>query len=543
MEKHNNKTRKISGILKCALLVFLILNLISSSAYANTGILDEAKQIIKAYYIVDVPDSSLDSAATVEDMVDSLGDPHSTYFSADEYQQFVNGINNTFSGIGIYLDIVPEGVKSTSVIENSPAYKAGMKQGDIITEADGHPLAGLSSEEAVSYVRGPKGTTVHLKVKRDSSILTLDIVRDDIVEPTVTGRMIGSLAYMDISSFGENTPDEFKSKLEELQKYSPTGYIMDLRNNPGGFVTTALNLAGYFISGKPTVKVRDRSGNEETYFASSSVKSIDGPVIFLINDYSASASEILSSAVKDYNRALIVGINSYGKGSVQSMFQLSDGSVIKLTVDKFFSPLGSTIDKVGVSPQVDTGDEDALKAAELLFSGAPGARDKSGYVKVNIAGNSYEIDLKKARLPEYWGAYNKIISEAQKSEEVYIGTSSGWSSVQDAGGGNIWKLYYPGYTETSVLNNVPSDKKFTIKFSSDVDSASIKDSDIELVDASSGEAVPLSFQNLDGKSIQAAPKNSLESGSIYYLVINNSISGKKGERLQEGSFTFVTVTQ
>lgn len=541
MDKARVFWKRHFNILSRLLVIVLALALISPRAYAASSTMSEAKEIIKAYYVKDIPDSLLDSASSVDEMVNSLGDPHSSYFTADEYKEFTNSINNTFSGIGIYLDIVPEGIKVVSVIENSPAKEAGIVEGDIITEAGGVSLSGMSSEEAVTYVKGPDGTSVHLSVKRGDSVLSYDVVRRAITEPTVTGGMIGNLAYIELYTFGEDTSVEFGKLLSDLKKNNPSGYIIDLRNNPGGYLLTAVDLAGYFIPGNPALLVRDRSGYQDTYSAPSTYEPFDKPVVFLINGNSASASEILTSAVKDYKKAFVIGSTSYGKGTVQSMFQLSDGSVLKITVYNFFSPLGNIIDKVGITPDLETGYADPLKAAELLLGDSSGSSDKTGYIKVGIEGQSFEIDLKKAELPGYKEAYSCIMDKAAKDEEIYLGTNSGWSQLSGTDSSALWQACFPGYDETPSITNVPVDKRFTINFSSDIDASSLKDGDIQLVDMEDGKDVVLSFENVDAKSIKALPEADLKAGGRYMLFINDSIRSKDGASLPKGVITYITV--
>lgn len=530
--------RRIFSILKKAAAVLLILVLMSSTAYAGTGVQDEARQIIKNYFVNDVP-PSIDTASSIKDMVDALGDVHSQYFTKAEYEDFVNGINNNFSGIGVHIDMAPLGVKVISVIDNSPAYKAGFMEGDIIIEADGHVLAGLSTEEAVSYIKGETGTTVHLKVKRGDAVNTYDVVRAVITDTTVAGKMLkNKAAYINVSSFGEKTSEEFGAELEKLKKENPDGYIIDLRNNPGGFLNTAISMAGYFIKGQPALLTRDRFDEENTYYASSSVDKIDKPVVFLINEYSASASEILSGAVKDYKAAFIVGSNSYGKGSVQSMFPLSDGSVLKLTVMKFFSPLGNTIDKVGIAPDLNSLEADPEAIAELLLSTSSGRMDRRGYLKLTLGGREFEIDLKLARLPGYLEAFNRIIDSAS---DIKVGTIDGWDNISVSIPSDRWNALYPGFQKLANLDEVPVDKKFTIKFSSPVDAGSIKSDDIELVDATTGERVPLSFENVGDSDIKATPEKSLTLGASYYILVNDSIRSKDMQAMSTGVISLVTV--
>lgn len=544
MYQKKNCIKILFGLLKKAALIFFITILMSSSVYADSGVLNEAKQLVKNYYVNDVPETAINSAATMDELVKALSDPHSKYFTGEEYEQFISSINNDFSGIGVHIDMVTEGVRVISVIDNTPALKAGIKEGDIITEADGHSLAGVSSEEAVSYITGESGTTVHLKVKRDNTVLSFDIVREKITDTTVKGLNLKSgAAYINVSSFGEKTSKEFGAEVLKLEKQYVSGYIIDLRNNGGGFLKTATDMAGYFLSGKPALLTKDKQGNENTYFASTSTAKIDKPVVFLINGYSASASEILSAAVKDHKKAFIVGTKSYGKGTVQSMFPLSDGGVLKLTVQKFFSPFGNVIDKAGVLPDLEAEDADPLLIGELLLSSSNGRADKKGFVKLSLSGREFEIDLSLARQPGYLKAYNKIIDSALLSGTVSIGEQGGFTLLSGNTPDEKLTAIYPRFVRLPDLDSVPVDKKFTIKFSSAVDALSIKNGDIELVDAASGERIPLSFENIDDLSIKAVPGTNLVPGQAYYFLVNDLVKSKDSQTLSKGVITKVSVEQ
>ena len=174
-------------------------------------------------------------------------------------------------------------------------------------------------------------------------------------------------AYIDITSFGEDTAQLFTEKLQELRMKNPDNYIVDLRNNGGGYMISALDIAGNFIGANPAITIEDRDGQKTRYLAEDKGSTIDKPIIFLVNQYTASASEILSAAVKDYGKAFFVGTTTYGKGVAQQMFPLSDGSSLKLTVEKFYSPMGNVIQKVGISPDFEVKDVDSLSSCRIIF--------------------------------------------------------------------------------------------------------------------------------------------------------------------------------
>jgi carboxyl-terminal processing protease len=191
------------------------------------------------------------------------------------------------------MDITPDGVKITSLMEDSPAKEIGLKEGDLIIEADGHALAGLSSDEAASYLRGEEGTTLKIVIKRGTESLTFSIIRKEISVPTVVSDMLdGNIGYISISSFGENTAVEFKNELNKVDKLNPSSYIIDLRYNGGGYMDTAFAIASYFIGDNPVLNLQSRGMDPVVYYAPKSDKVINKPVIFLVNEYTASASDM-----------------------------------------------------------------------------------------------------------------------------------------------------------------------------------------------------------------------------------------------------------
>ena len=399
-------------ISKIIINIFIFIVLVSTSnvkvfAADNTkSSLEVGKSIVKQYYIGNVSEATINGATDMQSLVKSLNDPYSAYFTPEQYNDFTGSINNTFSGIGISIGNSLEGIKVVSVFDKTPAKEAGLLLGDIITEADGHALAGLSSEVATSYVRGVTGTSVHLGVKRGNIIILFDIIRKAIVLPTVIGTLIDKhIGYISISSFGETTATEFKNVHEGLKNNSADSYIVDLRNNGGGYMDTAFDIAGYFIGDNVVLKVQPKNGTVTNYNVAEKKESIDKPVIFLINHYSASASEILSAAVKDYKKALFIGEKTYGKGVAQSMYTLPDKSYLKLTVFKFFSPLGKEINKVGITPDLEVIDDaklgiDSLSAARILFSNLSNNAGKSELAEVSLAGGNYKVNLDVAKAKE-----------------------------------------------------------------------------------------------------------------------------------------------
>lgn len=410
LKNNKNWVKFTSGFL--AIIFIFSLFTINVNASVSDAALDRIKQIIRQDYIEEVPEEVFD-AQSIEDFVKQLGDPYTKYFSAKEYTAFTNQIDMKFVGIGIHLEMVPEGVKVVSLIEGSPAEEMGIKPEDIILSADGTSLAGLSSEEAVNLVMGEEGTVVKLKVKRGVNILDIDIVRKEIQTPTVIGSMVNNhIGYIQLESFGNETPKDFGDVLQNLENQNADSYIVDIRNNPGGYMSAALDIAGYFIGNKTAMVVEDKNKNKENLQGIKHNELIDKPIVFLINEYSASASEILAAAVKDYGKAYFIGTNSYGKGVAQSLYEFTDGSALKTTTMRFLSPLGKVINKVGISPNLEIEDMDPLLAGELLLGNSKNTSANGRYISVELDNKNFQINLNDIKNEEYWNAYKHIISKS-----------------------------------------------------------------------------------------------------------------------------------
>lgn len=402
---------------------------------ASQYMLDIGKQLVDEYYIEEISDAKLNEAKDMDSLIKSLSDPYSTYFTEKEYNDFNNSLNNSFAGIGIQIEVTAEGIKVVAVFDKSPAMEAGLKIGDVIIKADERSLAGMSTEEAVTYIRGEAGTKVNLQVKRKEESISYQVERRQIVLPTVTGELIDKHAgYIRINTFGENTGAEFKSELDKLKASSPDSYIIDLRSNPGGYMNVAFDIAGYFIGNNVVMKAHPKSGEIITYKAEDHSEVIDKPVVFLINHYSASASEILSAAIKDNKKAFLIGEKTFGKGVAQSLFMLPDYSYIKLTTFRFVSPLGNEINKIGVTPDIEIKDDsekdiDSLKAARILLSSLVEKADKTGNIKAVLSDREFVVNLETAKSHENINTFKYMTTNVLNTSNVFMGSSNGWEKL------------------------------------------------------------------------------------------------------------------
>jgi carboxyl-terminal processing protease len=292
----------------------------------------------------------------INGMVESLDDPYSDYMSVDEAKSFHSSISSSFEGIGAEIQEKDGHIVIVSPIKGSPAEKAGLKPNDIIVSVDGKSLQGMTSTEAVTLIRGKKGTKVELTISRPGSEapMTVPITRDEIPIETVYGEMVDDqIAKVQITSFSTNTSKELTQTLNDLQSKGMKGLVLDLRQNPGGLLDQAISISSMFVpKGKVIVKEEDRNGKIKE-IGSQNTGNPDLPLVVLIDKGSASASEILAAAVKESAGVPLVGEKSFGKGTVQTASNFTDGSNIKFTIAKWLTPNGNWIHKKGIKPDVE----------------------------------------------------------------------------------------------------------------------------------------------------------------------------------------------
>jgi len=339
----------------------------------DTRLLNQAWTAITHNYVEpSEANSTILNEGAVKGMVQALNDPYSAYLSLDEYKLVQSGLTGAFSGIGAQVGLNNANQPVIlAPLENSPAAKAGIKTGDVILAVNGKSTQGLSLTETVLLIRGPSGTTVRLLIQHEAETtpVEIDVVRAQINAPTVTYQMMGNIAYIDITSFSENTNDELNAGLQALDLEDSTSIILDLRDNPGGLVSDVVDVASHFIKTGVIVTLRDNKGARSSQSAHSNGVFTDLPMVVLVNQYSASASEILSGALQDYHRATIAGNTTLGKGSYDSFFQLSDGSAIYLTIGRWLTPDGREIEGKGITPDyvlTQTGEQEIQWAIDLL---------------------------------------------------------------------------------------------------------------------------------------------------------------------------------
>jgi carboxyl-terminal processing protease len=351
----------ISGALIGVLLVAVCIGLVSSrivnaqSTYEDLRTFVDVLNVIKKNYVDEVKTKDLVSGA-IKGMLSSL-DPHSGYMSAEAFKEFQVETKGEFGGLGIQIGVKDGILTIISPIEDTPAYKAGLKAGDKILKISGESTKSLNIQDAVTKMRGPKGKPVILNIYREGWTEPKDftIVRDIIKIKSVKFKMLkDDIGYVKLTQFQEMTAEDLSKALKELKEKGMKSIILDLRNDPGGLLNSAVDVAGQFLPVKKlVVYIKGRSGDKIEYYTEGDVPSyVDLPMVVLVNQGSASASEIVAGALKDWNRAVIIGIQTFGKGSVQTLIPLSDGSGLRLTTAKYYTPSGVSIQNVGITPDI-----------------------------------------------------------------------------------------------------------------------------------------------------------------------------------------------
>lgn len=346
------------GALTGALVVLLIAGTVSCSLLKS----EEGKKIelldslIDRYYIGDVDEDEM-TEGTYKGYIEGLGDPYSVYYDKKETDEMTEELSGKFGGIGALMsqDKDTGTITFLQVYDDSPADKAGIRDGDTLYKVEGEEVTGQDLSDVVSRVKGEKGTKVSLTVLRSDTGETEDltVTRDTVQVQTVSYEMKeNGIGYIQITEFDSVTCDQFKEALADLEKQGMEKLIVDLRNNPGGNLETVCDILDLILPKGLIVYTKDKSGKKEEY-KSDEKHQLDMPLAVLINGQSASASEIFAGAVQDYGIGQIVGTQSYGKGVVQSIFDLQDGTSVKLTVAEYFTPKGRNINGKGITPDIE----------------------------------------------------------------------------------------------------------------------------------------------------------------------------------------------
>ena len=355
--------KKIFFIISILFLKFSIFNPVISAendVYKKIDLFGEVLEKINKEYVDEINQSeSMDAA--IDGLLQSL-DPYSAYMSPEIFNEMQTETSGKFGGLGIEVSMESGVVKVISPIDDTPASKAGIKAGDYIVKINEIQVQGKSLSEAVDLMRGPVGSAIELTIRRrgERKALTFKIVREIIQIQSVKADLLEkNIGYIRLTSFNENSDTQVEKQIKELEKNKNVkGYILDLRNNPGGLLSQAIKISDFFLDNGEIVSTKSRKASENRkWFAKKGDLTNGKLLIVLINYGSASASEIVAGALKDHKRAILLGENSFGKGSVQSIIPLKNDGAIRLTIAKYYLPSGKSISEVGVSPDIEIAEE------------------------------------------------------------------------------------------------------------------------------------------------------------------------------------------
>jgi len=348
---------------KILFYIIFFLNLNITHSFSNNELFEkidlfgEVLEKIQKDYVDDIDYSKIMDSA-INGVLQSL-DPYSAYMSPELFKEMQTDTRGEFGGLGIEIGMEAGVVKVIAPIDDTPASKAGIKAGDYIIKIGNEQVQGKSLMEAVKLMRGPVGTSIQLTIRRknEKKPLKFKITRKIIEIKSVNFEILGknkNLAYIRLKSFNENSDKQFLNIIKQFERSSKIeGYILDLRNNPGGLLTQAISITDFFLEDGEIVSTKGRGASENRkFFAKKGDETRGKPLIVLINNGSASASEIFAGALKDHKRAIILGESSYGKGSVQSIIPLKNGGGMRLTISKYYLPSGNSISEIGVTPDI-----------------------------------------------------------------------------------------------------------------------------------------------------------------------------------------------
>jgi len=346
-----------------------------SESVPSLDMVEEVWNIIYEEYVdLDRLDSQALSQGAIKGIVEALNDPYTAYLDVETYQQLLNSMKGTYEGIGAYVGIEDERPMIIAPIEGSPADKAGIRAGDIILEIDEKPASEMSLEEVVLHIRGPEGTSVRLLIlhKDETEPEEIEIVRAEIDLASVYFEMMEDIAYVRIAHFTERTDGELLPVLQSITQEAVTGIILDLRSNPGGLLTSVIDVASRFLEESVVIYVVDNQGEKSSLSVGYKSLRTDLPVVVLVDEYSASGSEVLAGALQDHNCGVVAGTKTYGKGSVNVPYQLKDGSGFYITTARWYTPDMRIIEGEGIEPDypLELEGEDAIQWAIEYLKGS-----------------------------------------------------------------------------------------------------------------------------------------------------------------------------
>lgn len=435
---------------------FLALSLLVLPAQALT--VQEAGQLLQDYYIDDVPQDVLNQP-TIDAMLDALGDRYTTYFTPGEYAAFLSGMQDVqLTGIGVKLQLTDDGPTVHSVLDGSPALSAGLKSGDIITAVDGTPTAGMAMDALSSLIQGEAGSTVQITYRRGGTESTCTLTRSPITVAATTSSLLEDhIGYLSCTTFGPETYTHFQEALEQCA--GADRWIVDLRNNGGGLTQAAIDTLGVFTGSGIKGYLATGGIGQLSSFQSKAEPMTDAPVIVLVDEGTASASELFSSGIRDLKAGLIVGGRTFGKGVAQSIFdqdtdpELFSGDAMKITTARFYSSGGSTTDTIGVIPHLLVSPDVARQVALLLSESQPEG-NFSGYLRLDLNGSWYLSIEKALETPE---AFSQLLTAIPPTASLWMGAASSWVQVEPHSIASAYSVPFQSRSFTDVSSSPYAD--------------------------------------------------------------------------------------
>ncbi len=406
-------------MLAAALSVSLLAVATPAAAKEDVKTADEIRSLIESYHVSGTPKEQL-QGKTVDEMLKQLNDPYTHHITVEQVQQYERNLEDQYVGIGVRIRVEEQGLYITEVFPDSPALASGLLKGDFIVEAQGDSLIGLPIREATDLIRGPEGSEVTIVVRRDGASLTTVLKRKAVAIPPVYAyKFRNGAGYVTVSSFTSDADELFESKLTELQKQGIRSLIIDLRGNPGGYLQTVQNMAKLFLKEGVLMHHRNRSLMTEAIGISGG-RELPVPVYVLVDGDSASASEVFAGMMQDYKLATVIGTKTYGKGSVQTFFQMSDGSLLRITIEEYLTPKFRKVNGVGLLPDVEI---------EGMFPQLFKAMKMAGENEIDVVlqerddlfnGVDLQIDIPFMRQDEHVFVPSRFLA-------AMVGTSIGWN--------------------------------------------------------------------------------------------------------------------
>ena len=363
-KKHPFRNGFLSGVAVCLVIALMVVIVKETMLHSTVGSgfmtkhgvekVNLLSDVIDQYYYKDITDEEK-MEGIYKGLMSSTNDKYTDYYSPKEFKDLMVTMEGDYGGIGATLsqDKVTKEVSVVEVYEGSPAARAGLERGDIVISVDGHLGTDESLDDFVQRIRGEEGTSIEMVYKRDDQEKTIEITREEVIVPSVSHRMLDDkIGYIRISSFVNGTQKDFEDALADLQSQGMQGIVFDMRDNGGGMVDSVVAILDDILPAGTVVYTMDKSGKREDY-TSDDAKKIDIPVTVLVNENTASAAEIFTGAIRDFNYGTIIGTNTFGKGIVQSTVPLSDGSAVKITVATYYTPSGECIHEKGIKPDIE----------------------------------------------------------------------------------------------------------------------------------------------------------------------------------------------